>query len=70
MGALMVVNHYAAELDYDIENKLYRIAPNSSLVIVVSPGNHSYSATIPGYTGKTGSVEILADYYRIQDWGQ
>ena len=69
-GALIVFNYYGTELNYDIESKLYKIKGNSSQMIFVSPGNHTYSATIPGFAGRSGIVEIRENYYRVQEWGR
>jgi hypothetical protein len=69
MGALILFNNFNQQLNFDIAAKLYKIAPNSSVVIIVAPGNHTYSATIPGFAGHTGTVEIRENYYRVQQWG-
>jgi hypothetical protein len=69
MGALIIVNNFGNELNYDIASKLYKIKPNSSQLIFATPGNHTYSATIPGYAGHSGTVELRENYYRVQEWG-
>jgi hypothetical protein len=69
MGALILFNHYNTQLNFDIASKLYKIESNNSLVIFLAPGKHTYSATIPGFTGKTGVVEIQESFYRVQEWG-
>lgn len=69
MGGLIVANNLGQELAYDIGNTLYRIPPKSKLVIFLSPGRHNFSATVPGYNGKTGTVEIREGFYHQQLWG-
>lgn len=69
MGGLIVVNNLGQELAYDIGNNLYRIPPKSKLVIFLSPGRHNFSATVPGYNGKTGTAEIREGFYHQQLWG-
>ena len=70
MGALIIFNYYGTELNYDVESKLYKIKPNSTQMIFATPGNHTYSATIPGFAGRTGIVEIRENFYRVQEWGR
>lgn len=69
MGGLIIVNNLGQELAYDIGNNLYRIPPKSKLVIFLSPGRHNFSATVPGYNGKTGTAEIKEGFYHQQLWG-
>jgi hypothetical protein len=69
MGALILRNQYPAQLSFDIASKLHRIEPQSTLVIFLAPGKHTYSANIVGFLGKTDVVEIQENFYRIQDWG-
>lgn len=69
MGALIIENRYGLELGFDIASKLYKIPANSSLVISLSPGNHTYSGTLAGYAGRSGNVDIQENFYRVQIWG-
>lgn len=69
MGGLIVVNNMGQELAYDIGNTLYRIPPNSKAIIFLPPGKHNFSATVPGYNGRTGTAEIQEGAYRRQVWG-
>jgi hypothetical protein len=69
MGALIVVNNYGQEFGFDISSKLYKVPANSSLVILLSPGSHTYSGTLAGYAGRSGNVDIQENFYRVQTWG-
>jgi hypothetical protein len=70
MGALIIVNHYSQELDLDLGGKLYKIPGSNRMVIFLSPGRYNFSATIPGFAGKTGTTEVVESYYRTQEYGQ
>jgi len=69
MGALILFNKYAQELGFDIGGKFYRVAPNDKLVIFLPPGRYNFSATIPGYAGANGTIEIEEGFYIGQNWG-
>ena len=40
----------------DLGGKLYKIPGSNRMVIFLSPGRYNFSATIPGFAGKTGTT--------------
>ena len=71
MGALIVVNHYQQdELDLDIGGKVYKVPGSGRMVIFLSPGRHTFSASVAGHAGRSGATEIVENYYIPQDYGQ
>lgn len=69
MGGLIIVNNLGQELAYDIASKLYKVPPKGKVIIFLPPGRHNFSATVPGYNGKTGTAEIKEGFYHQQQWG-
>ncbi len=70
-GALIVANHYGQdELDLDIGGTVYKIPGSGRMVIFLSPGHYTFSASVAGHAGKSGALEILENYYVPQDYGQ
>lgn len=69
MGGLVVVNHAGEELNYNIGGKLYKIPAYGRMVIFLSPGKYTFSASAVNFAGKSGSTEVTEGYYRQQDWG-
>jgi hypothetical protein len=71
MGALIVLNHYQQdELDLDIGGVVYKIPGAGRMVIFLSPGRHTFSASVAGHAGRSGATEIVENYYVPQDYGQ
>ncbi len=70
-GALIVTNHYGQdELDLDIDGKVYKIPGSGRMVIFLSPGHYTFSASVAGHAGRSGATQILENYYLPQDYGQ
>ena len=73
MGGLVVVNWLGSELNYTIGGKLYKIPPNSQVIIVLPPGRQTYSLDAPGLKANCGTaegctVDIQAGSYLTQPW--
>ncbi|MBI4785971.1 MAG: hypothetical protein HY782_02860 [Chloroflexi bacterium] len=57
-GGLMVVSRYGREINFTINNKLYKIVPNGTEYIFLPPGKYPYSANIPGIGSANDIIEI------------
>lgn len=70
-GALIVANHYGQdELALDIGGTVYKIPASGRMVIFLSPGHYTFSASVGGHAGRSGAIQILENYYVPQDYGQ
>ena len=70
-GALIVANHYGQdELNLDIGGTVYKIPGSGRMVIFLSPGQYTFSASVGGHAGRSGAFQILENYYVPQDYGQ
>lgn len=73
MGGLIVYNWLGAELNYTVGGKLYKIPPNSHVIIVLAPGKYTFSLDAPGLkaacsTAEGCTVTIQAGRYETQSW--
>ncbi|HEX9074904.1 MAG TPA: hypothetical protein VF932_03960, partial [Anaerolineae bacterium] len=57
-GGLAVVSHYGREINFTINNKLYKVPPNGTEFIFLPPGKYNSSANIPGIGSANNTVEI------------
>ena len=67
-GALIIINNNGQDMNYEISGKLYRVPGNGKTVIFLPPGTYNFSATIPGFSGISNTLEIQEGLYLSQSW--
>ena len=66
----MVVSSYGKEINFTINNTLYKIPPNGTITVFLPPGKHSYSANIPGLGSTSNVIEITAGQWFTQTFSE
>jgi hypothetical protein len=69
-GGLIVVSSYGKEINFTINNVLYKIPPNGTLTVFLPPGKYPYSANIPGIGSASDVVEITAGQWFKQTFSE
>jgi hypothetical protein len=65
---LIIVNHFGTVMNFDLAGKVYQIPASGRMVIFLSPGHYNFSASAINYAGRAGTTDVVAGYYRQQDW--
>lgn len=57
-GGLTIISRYGEEINFTIDDHLYKVPPNGNLNIFLPPGKYPYSANIPGIGSANDVIEV------------